>query len=103
MHARELLRPRLEISRESAHKQSVNVAVVPVLVIVFAGMPRAALAGPTLARQWRRQRIVRRPFPAAWRGIVPFAVQLEFDDPAGLRQLVSDHLYKARERRFSRR
>ena len=35
--------------------------------------------------------------------IVSFAVQLEFDDPAALRQLVSDHLYKARERRFSRR
>lgn len=36
-------------------------------------------------------------------GIVPFAVQLEFDDPAALRQLISDHLYKARERRFSTR
>lgn len=36
-------------------------------------------------------------------GIVPFAVQLEFDDPAKLRQLISDHLYKARERRFSTR
>jgi tetraacyldisaccharide 4'-kinase len=36
-------------------------------------------------------------------GIVPFAVQLEFDDPAKLRQLISDHLYKARERRFSKR
>ncbi|WP_431201203.1 tetraacyldisaccharide 4'-kinase [Bradyrhizobium betae] len=36
-------------------------------------------------------------------GIVPFAVQLEFDDPAKLRQLIGDHLYKARERRFSRR
>lgn len=36
-------------------------------------------------------------------GIVPFAVQLEFDDPEILRQLISDHLYKARERRFSRR
>ncbi|WP_314960022.1 tetraacyldisaccharide 4'-kinase [Bradyrhizobium cosmicum] len=35
--------------------------------------------------------------------IVPFAVQLEFDDPAKLRQLISDHLYKARERRFGRR
>lgn len=35
--------------------------------------------------------------------IVLFAVQLEFDDPARLRQLISDHLYKARERRFSRR
>ncbi|MGY8708558.1 tetraacyldisaccharide 4'-kinase [Bradyrhizobium sp. 18BD] len=36
-------------------------------------------------------------------GIVPFAVQLEFDQPARLRQLISDHLYKARERRFSAR
>lgn len=36
-------------------------------------------------------------------GIVPFAVQLAFDDPAKLRQLISDHLYKAREQRFSRR
>lgn len=36
-------------------------------------------------------------------GIVPFVVQLEFDDPAKLRQLISDHLYKARERLFSRR
>ena len=35
--------------------------------------------------------------------IVPFAVQLEFDDPAKLRLLISDHLYKARERRFSSR
>lgn len=36
-------------------------------------------------------------------GIVLFAVQLEFDDPAKLRQLISNHLYEARERRFSRR
>ena len=36
-------------------------------------------------------------------GIVPFAVQLEFDDLAKLKQLISDHLYKARERRFSSR
>ena len=35
--------------------------------------------------------------------IVPFAVQLAFDDPAMLERLISDHLYKARERRFSRR
>jgi tetraacyldisaccharide 4'-kinase len=35
--------------------------------------------------------------------IVPFAVQLAFDDPAKLRQLISDQLYKARERRFARR
>ena len=36
-------------------------------------------------------------------GIVSFAVQLEFDEPAKLKQLISDHLYKARERRFNKR
>ena len=36
-------------------------------------------------------------------GIVAFAVQLEFDDLATLRRLISDHLYKARERRFASR
>jgi tetraacyldisaccharide 4'-kinase len=36
-------------------------------------------------------------------GIVSFAVQLEFDDLTTLRRLISDHLYKARERRFSGR
>ncbi|MDA9442854.1 tetraacyldisaccharide 4'-kinase [Bradyrhizobium sp. CCBAU 51745] len=36
-------------------------------------------------------------------GIAPFKVALEFDDPARLMQLISDHLYKARERRFSTR
>ncbi|MBW7962836.1 tetraacyldisaccharide 4'-kinase [Bradyrhizobium sp. BR 10261] len=36
-------------------------------------------------------------------GIVPFKVALEFDDAARLKQLISDQLYKARERRFSAR
>ncbi len=36
-------------------------------------------------------------------GIVPFAVELAFDDPAALRRLIGDQLYKARERRFGRR
>lgn len=35
-------------------------------------------------------------------GIVSFAVQLEFDDMAALKQLIGDHLYRARERRFSK-
>ncbi|MCK1708256.1 MULTISPECIES: tetraacyldisaccharide 4'-kinase [unclassified Bradyrhizobium] len=37
------------------------------------------------------------------REILHFAVQLEFDDAPALRHLISDHLYKARERRFGRR
>ncbi|MCK1542809.1 tetraacyldisaccharide 4'-kinase [Bradyrhizobium sp. 179] len=36
-------------------------------------------------------------------GIVAFAVQLEFDDPAKAQEVISDHLYRARERRFSTR
>ncbi|MGL9623416.1 tetraacyldisaccharide 4'-kinase [Bradyrhizobium sp. U531] len=36
-------------------------------------------------------------------GIVAFAVQLEFDEPEKLERLISEQLYKARERRFSRR
>jgi tetraacyldisaccharide 4'-kinase len=36
-------------------------------------------------------------------GIVPFAVQLEFEEPAKLRRLIGDQLYNARERRFGRR
>jgi len=35
--------------------------------------------------------------------IVPFAVTLEFDDPASLRRFVSDRLFKARESRFAAR
>ncbi|MCP3472928.1 tetraacyldisaccharide 4'-kinase [Bradyrhizobium sp. CCGUVB1N3] len=33
--------------------------------------------------------------------IVPFAVTLEFDDPASLRRFVSERLFKARESRFA--
>jgi len=32
--------------------------------------------------------------------IVPFAVKLEFDDPAGLRKFVSAQLFKARDKKF---
>jgi tetraacyldisaccharide 4'-kinase len=35
--------------------------------------------------------------------IVPFAVTLEFDEPATLRKFVSDHLFKAREKQFAAR
>ena len=38
--------------------------------------------------------------PSWAQAIVPFAVTLEFDDPAGLRKFVSDRLFKAREKKY---
>ena len=45
---------------------------------------------------------LRRPAQSASVGsdIVPFKVELEFADPAGLRRFLSDRLFKAREKRF---
>jgi Mlc titration factor MtfA (ptsG expression regulator) len=54
----------------------VSVLVALGVVIVAAGVTGAALAGPTLMRLWRRQRIARPPFPAAWRDIVRRRVPL---------------------------
>jgi hypothetical protein len=46
-------------------------ALIAAAVLVIVMMAAAtALAGPTLARVWRRRRITRRPFPAAWRHIL---------------------------------
>ena len=70
----------------------MNVVVVLALVIVFAGVPFAALAGPTLARQWRRQRIARRPFPAAWRDIVRRRVPLVRELPPAQQLRLKKHI-----------
>ena len=56
--------------------RSMSVLVALWVGVVVAGLTGAALAGPTLARSWRRQRIARRPFPAAWRDIVRRRVPL---------------------------
>ncbi len=55
---------------------ALGVVIAVVLVVV------AALAAPTLARIWRRQRIARQPFPAAWRDIVRRRVPLASELPA---------------------
>jgi Mlc titration factor MtfA (ptsG expression regulator) len=52
----------------------------------------AMLAGPTLARLWRRQRIARRPFPAAWRDIVRRHVPLARELPAAQQLLLKKHV-----------
>lgn len=52
----------------------------------------AALAAPTLARLWRRQRIARRPFPAAWRDIVRRRVPLARELPAAQQLLLKKRI-----------
>ena len=61
-------------------------------VIVVAGATAAALAGPTLARLWRRRRIARRPFPAAWRDIMRRRVPLAHELPAAQQLLLKKRI-----------
>ena len=69
----------------------MDVLVVLGLVVV-ALVIAAALAGPTLARVWRRKRIARRPFPAAWRDIVRRRVPLARELPAAQQLLLKKHI-----------
>lgn len=62
------------------------VLIVAVLVVA------AGLAGPTLARRWRRQRITRRPFPAAWREIVRRRVPAWRELPAAQQLQLKKHV-----------
>ena len=48
----------------------MSFVIALAVFLVAAALVGVALAGPTLARLWRRQRITRRPFPAAWRDIL---------------------------------
>jgi MtfA peptidase len=72
--------------------RSVSVLVAILLVILVAAMTGAALAAPTLARLWRRQRISRRPFPAAWRDIVRRRVPLARELPAAQQLRLKKHV-----------
>jgi len=70
----------------------VSVLVALGVLIVVAVVTGAALAAPTLARVWRRQRIARRPFPAAWRDIVRRRVPLARELPAAQQLLLKKHI-----------
>lgn len=61
-------------------------------VIGVVGLVLAGLAGPTLARGWRRQRIAGRPFPAAWREIVRRRVPLVAELPAAQQLRLKKHI-----------
>ncbi len=92
MNAVEPLRPRLEISRGPAHIKRVSILAALGVVIVATGVTGAALAGPTLARLWGRQRIARRPFPSAWRDIVRRCVPLARELPAAQQLRLKKHV-----------
>ena len=72
--------------------KSVGVLVALGVVMVIAVVASAAMAGPTLARVWRRQRITRRPFPAAWRDIVRRRVPLARELPAAQQLRLKKHV-----------
>lgn len=61
-------------------------------MVAIAVVIGAALAAPTLARAWRRQRIVRRPFPAAWRDILRRQVPLVRELPAAEQLLLKKRI-----------
>jgi Mlc titration factor MtfA (ptsG expression regulator) len=72
--------------------RSVSFLVALGVVIVVAGVTGAVLAGPTLTRLWRRQRIARRPFAAAWREIVRRRVPLARELPAAQQLRLKKHI-----------
>ena len=70
----------------------MSVLVVLAILVVVTGFSVVALLAPTLARQWRRQRITRRPFPAAWRDILRRHVPLVRELPAAQQLRLKKHI-----------
>jgi MtfA peptidase len=62
------------------------------LLVLIVSATGAGLAAPTLARAWRRQRIARRPFPAAWRDIVRRRVPLASELPPAQQLRLKQHV-----------
>lgn len=71
---------------------AVSALVTLGVVLALVVMTGAALSAPTLARMWRRQRIARRPFPAAWRDIVRRRVPLAGELPAAQQLRLKKHI-----------
>jgi Mlc titration factor MtfA (ptsG expression regulator) len=70
----------------------VGVLVALGVVVAVLAMIGAALVAPPLARAWRRERIARRPFPAAWRDIVRRRVPLARELPAAQQIRLRKHI-----------
>src|SRR5512134_3066013 len=72
---------------------AVGALVTLGVVVALVVMAGTALAAPTLARTWRRRRIARRPFPAAWRDIVRRRVPLARELPAAHQLAMKKHRF----------
>jgi Mlc titration factor MtfA (ptsG expression regulator) len=70
----------------------MSLVIALVLLVAAAAVIAAALAGPTLVRLWRRRRIARRPFPAAWRDILRRRVPLLRELPAAQQLRLKKHI-----------
>lgn len=62
------------------------------LLLLLAAGAAAAMGGPWLLRTWRRQRITRQPFPAAWREILRRRVPLVRALPAAQQLRLKKHI-----------
>ena len=72
--------------------RAVSLLVALGWVFAIAAIAAGALATPTLARLWRRQRISRRPFPAAWRELLRRRVPLARELPAAQQLRLKKHI-----------
>jgi Mlc titration factor MtfA (ptsG expression regulator) len=70
----------------------VSILIALSILVLATAVVGAALLGPTLARAWRRQRIVRQPFPAAWRDIIRRQVPLVSELPAAQQLRLKKHI-----------
>lgn len=70
----------------------VSLLVALGCVFAIAAMAAGGMSAPTLARLWRRQRVTRRPFPAAWREIVRRRVPLVRELPAAQQLRLKKHI-----------
>lgn len=82
----------LEVGQGASQLGAVSVLAAFGVLVVVAGAAAASLAGPTLARLWRRRRLVRRPFPAAWREILRRRVPLVRELPASQQLRLKRHV-----------
>lgn len=71
---------------------AVSAWVALFVLAVALAVAAATLAGPALARLWRRQRITRRPFPAAWRHILRHRVPISRELPAAQQLRLKKHI-----------